>query len=64
MKAALTIERLMRLIQDNVMDLADTDDAPLALRDILVDLRHVCDVHGLDFAQLDERADELYQGES
>lgn len=59
-----TIHEAIQHIQDNLQDATDRDDASVAIRDILVDLRHICDRHELDFGQLDERASELYRTET
>lgn len=34
-----------------------------ALRDTLTDIRHLCDIEGLDYAAIDDRAHEVYTDE-
>ncbi|MFV1626843.1 hypothetical protein VWY34_14240 [Phaeobacter sp. JH20_02] len=41
----------------------DDDTAATAVRDVLTDLRHLCDLMGWDFAQMDKEAHRGYQVE-
>jgi hypothetical protein len=34
-----------------------------AIRDTLTDIRHLCDIHGLEWAALDEQAYDVYREE-
>ena len=43
----------------------DSMGTPSSLaRDILTDLRHFCDLHGLPFSEMNESAEEMYQAEA
>lgn len=41
----------------------EADDLRTAIGDLLCDLRHLCDAHGLDFAQVDEDGTRHYEHE-
>jgi len=48
---------IKKAAKENDTDIAET------VRDILTDLRHFCDFHKLDFAELDKGANDVYTEE-
>ena len=53
---------LLRTLSVETLRYARREGTPLdcALRDVLTDLRHFCDINGLDFGAIDERAHDEY----
>lgn len=49
---------LLVTLNDAITGYAETEgtDIDCAIRDALTDIRHLCDVHGLDYGDIDERA--------
>lgn len=47
-----------------LFDLYGEDDSETAIRDALADIRHACDLTGLEMRECDERAREAYAAET
>ncbi len=55
-----TISRVTKI--EELIEAGDYEEEP-AVRDMLTDLRHYCDAHGIDFAKEDKHAFEHYREE-